>query len=84
LPLRREKCCRLLIEGNEGFPAKPIAFVGNDAIGKVSARIERQQASLPGRPVHFHIRDGQQRPDRAGRVGLLEAVDTQQRSNKFA
>ncbi len=59
LPLRREKCHRLLIEGNEGFPAKPIAFVGNDAIGKITARVEHQQAGLHGGPVHFHVGGGQ-------------------------
>ena len=59
MPLSREKRHRLLIEGNEGFPAKPIAFVGNDAIGKIAARVERQQAGLHGGPVHFHVGGGQ-------------------------
>ena len=59
LPLSREKGHRLVIEGNEGFSAKPIAFVGNDAISKIAACVEHQQTGLHSRSVHFYVGGGQ-------------------------
>ena len=58
LTLCREKCDRFFVEGNEGFPTEPIPFIGNDAIGKIPASFEHRQASLYGRPIHFHIGGG--------------------------
>ena len=58
LALCREKCNRFFVEGNEGFPAEPVSFIGNDAIGEITSRFEHRQARLDGGPVRFHVWGG--------------------------
>lgn len=83
LTLRCEKGNRLFVEGNENFPAKPVALVGNNAISKIPARFEHRQASLYGGSVHFHVCGGKQCADCGGCVGGLEAIDPKQHPHKF-
>ncbi|MDR1350496.1 MAG: hypothetical protein LBJ59_06940 [Zoogloeaceae bacterium] len=40
LPLLRQQPDRLFIEGNEGFSARPPAFVRHNAIREIAARFE--------------------------------------------
>jgi hypothetical protein len=35
-----------------------MTLVGNNTIGKISTRVEHQQAGLHSGPVHFHVRGG--------------------------
>ena len=56
--MSRENSNRLFVERNEGFSTKPVALIGNDAIGKISASFKHRQADFYGRPIHFHIAGG--------------------------
>ena len=40
MTLCREKGNRFFVERNEGFSTEPISFIGNDAIGKITASFE--------------------------------------------
>lgn len=35
LAMRREKCNRFFIEGNEGLSTQPASFIGNNTVGEI-------------------------------------------------
>ena len=46
---------RVPVEGNKGFGAEPLPFIGDDAIREVAARVEQCQTRFHGWPVHHDI-----------------------------
>lgn len=55
LSLPGDKRDGLSVEGYEGFPAEPITFVGDYAIGEVTACIENRQSGCNGRTMEDDI-----------------------------
>ena len=57
-----------LIEGNESVCAEPASFVGDNAIGEITARVQKSQPGFCCRTVHFDIFAIYQVPDRSRNI----------------
>ena len=55
---------RSLIEGNESFGAEPASFVGDNAIGEITARVHESQSGFYRRTIQFDIVADYQASDR--------------------
>src|SRR5947199_10657056 len=84
LSLLRNQRHSLLIEGNEDLASQPIALIGDQSIGEVSAFIQNRQAGIYGRTIDGYIAGVEQGFERGGNVLLPEVVDLTQNPNELA
>ena len=84
LSLLKDQGDGLLVKGNEGFATQPIALIGDQAVGEISAFLEDRQAGISSRTVDGDIAGVEQCFERGGNVLLPEVVNPAQDPNELA
>jgi len=74
----------LSVEGDKGVPTKPPPFIGDDAVGKVAARIEQRKPGFSRRSIHDDVRAVQQASYRSSNIDCSNLVALRQHPDQLA
>lgn len=84
LALLREQGNSFLIEGKKGFAAQPGPLVGDQSVGKVTARVEDSHRRFNSRAVGRYIADVEQRLDGGRNIREWKAIHAAKYPYKLA